>query len=405
MTTVRPVNWKKNLAVVWLSQFLAMAGFGCCMPFIPLLLKDDLQILDDQVRGVYVSAYYFVGMVSLTVAYVIWGALADRFGRKIMILRASYTAAVFYPLLAFAPNVWVLLLVRFVSAFFSGTVNPAQTLLVTTAPPEKHGYVLGILSTALGSGHLVGYMGGGLIVEAYGYTAAFVTCGVVYFIGGLLVHLFAEEHFVRPDKPKKKARRPPFREIASPGVVWLMALFFLLGISQRITQPFVAMQVEFIMREGRIAFFTGVASAAAAVGGVLAGFLVGRLNERIPPGRLLIPVLALSAVSRLLQAYSIHIWMFVVAAFLMSVLTSMIQPLLQVMLSRITRIERRGAYFGWSASLSSCGGIVCSFISGTIAYFADVRGIFTASAVLLLLMAPMMLPTNRTCRKEELPLP
>ena len=404
MTDVRPVNWKKNLAVVWLSQFLAMAGFGCCMPFIPLLLKDNLQILDDQVRGVYVSAYYFVGMASLTVAYVIWGALADRFGRKIMILRASYTAAIFYPLLAFAPNVWILLLVRFVSAFFSGTVNPAQTLLVTTAPPEKHGYVLGILSTALGGGHLVGYMGGGLIVEAYGYTAAFVTCGVVYFIGGLLVHLFAEEHFERPVRTAKK-KKPPFREIASPGVVWLMALFFLLGIAQRISQPFVAEQVMFIMREGRIAFFTSVASAAAAVGGILAGFLVGKLSDRIPPGRLLIPVLALSAVTRLMQAYASHIWMFVVAGFLMSLLTSMIQPLLQVMLTRITLIERRGAYFGWSASLSSGGGIACSFISGAIAYFADVRGIFAASAVLLLLMVPMMLPTNRACRKEEIPQP
>ena len=31
--------WKRNLFVIFLSQFLAMVGFGCCMPFIPLLLK------------------------------------------------------------------------------------------------------------------------------------------------------------------------------------------------------------------------------------------------------------------------------------------------------------------------------------------------------------------------------
>ena len=34
----RKINWKKNLFFLWLSQFLAMIGFGCCMPFIPLLL-------------------------------------------------------------------------------------------------------------------------------------------------------------------------------------------------------------------------------------------------------------------------------------------------------------------------------------------------------------------------------
>ena len=49
------INWKQNLFVIWLSQFFAMVGFGCCMPFIPLLLKENLHIDDENVRGVYVS--------------------------------------------------------------------------------------------------------------------------------------------------------------------------------------------------------------------------------------------------------------------------------------------------------------------------------------------------------------
>ena len=53
-----PVNWKKNLLVIWLSQFLAMVGFGCCMPFIPLLLKENLHVDDDSIRGLYVSISY-----------------------------------------------------------------------------------------------------------------------------------------------------------------------------------------------------------------------------------------------------------------------------------------------------------------------------------------------------------
>ncbi|MBP5182827.1 MAG: MFS transporter, partial [Lentisphaeria bacterium] len=119
--------WKKNLFVIWLSQFLAMVGFGCCMPFIPLLLRENLRINDDSVRGMYVSIYYLAGMLSLCAANAVWGMLADRFGRKIMLLRASFGAAFIYPLLAFAPNFWVLVLIRFVCSFFSGTVNPAQT--------------------------------------------------------------------------------------------------------------------------------------------------------------------------------------------------------------------------------------------------------------------------------------
>ena len=139
-----PVNWKNNLLVIWLSQFLAMVGFGCCMPFIPLLLKENLHVDDDSVRGLYVSIYYLAAMVSLCIATSVWGMLADRFGRKLMLLRASYAAAIFYPLLALAPNFWVLVTIRFVCSFFSGTVNPAQTLLISTTPNEKHGFVLGV---------------------------------------------------------------------------------------------------------------------------------------------------------------------------------------------------------------------------------------------------------------------
>ena len=74
------VNWKKNLVFIGLSQFLAMVGFGCCMPFIPLLLRENLHITDDHIRGVFVSAYYLAGMLSLCVATTVWGMLADRFG-------------------------------------------------------------------------------------------------------------------------------------------------------------------------------------------------------------------------------------------------------------------------------------------------------------------------------------
>ena len=71
------------------------------------------------------------------------------------------------------------------------------------------------------------------------------------------------------------------------------------------------------------------------------------------------------------------------------------------MLSRIITPETRGTYFGWSASVNTSGGIFCSFISGAIAYYANVRIIFVTGAVLLAVMIPLMRPTVLACRKEE----
>ena len=395
------INWKKNLLVIWLSQFLAMVGFGCCMPFIPLLLKDNLKIDDEHIRGLCVSAYYLASMLSLCIATAVWGVLADRFGRKLMLLRASYAAALFYPLLALAPNFWVLISIRFVCSFFSGTVNPAQTLLVATTPAEKHGTALGLLSTSTTSGNMLGYLLGGLIVHYFGYTEAFFTCGIIYLVSALLVQFLAKDDFnVKLVKKQRKKTNYKFRELATPAVLWILLLFLLRGISTRIEQPFLAMQVELVHGSNGAAFYTGITSAAAALGGFFSGLFTGWLCDRYAPRKLLLPILIFSAIFTAAQALAVNVEMLIAARFLSYLAAGGLTPILQLMLTKITRPELRGTYFGWSGSINTAGGIVCSFISAGIAYFSGVRGIFMAAAIMLAMMIPLLFPTVRAMNKE-----
>ena len=397
-----PVNWKKNLLVIWLSQFLAMVGFGCCMPFIPLLLKENLHVDDDSIRGLYVSIYYLAAMVSLCIATSVWGMLADRFGRKLMLLRASYAAALFYPLLALAPNFWVLVTIRFICSFFSGTVNPAQTLLISTTPNEKHGFVLGVLSTATSAGNMLGYLLGGLIVHYYGYTEAFFTCGGIYLASALLVHIFAKEDFNVKLTKKMRSKSPyKFKDVATPAVIWLLVLFLILGISNRLVQPYMAMLVEKVPHEFKeSAFYTGIASAAASLGGFFSGILIGWLCDRMAPRKLLVPILIFGGAITMAMALSFNIQMLIISRFFAALATGGIHPVLQLVLTKITKPEFRGTYFGWSGSLSTAGGIICSFLGGGIAYFSGVRGVYIVSACMLFIMLPMLIPTFAAMRKE-----
>ena len=397
-----PINWKKNLFVIWLSQFMAMVGFGCCMPFIPLLLKENLHIEDENLRGVYVSIYYLASMVSLCFATSVWGMLADRFGRKLMLLRASYAAALFYPLLALAPNFWVLAGIRFVCSFFSGTVNPAQTLLVTTTPPEKHGFVLGLLSTATSAGNMFGYLLGGLIVHYYGYTEAFFTCGSIYLLSGILVHIFARDNFqASAVARKRKNNRGKFRDILTPAVLWLLLLFLLMGVANRLVQPYMAILVEVVHGFEGAAFFTGIASAAASLGGFLSGLVIGWLCDRIAPGKLLLPILLAGGAFTLTMAFSGSVTMLIITRFLAAFATGGIQPVLQLLLTRITSPEKRGTFFGWSGSVNTAGGIICSFMGGTTAYLAGIRGVYVLSGLIFLVMLPLLYPTLLAARKER----
>ncbi len=396
-------NWKRNLVVLWTSQFLGLGGFACAMPFIPLLLRDNLGITDDALRGFYVSAYYFCGMISFTIATIVWGVLADRFGYKIMLLRACYTAALCFPLLAFAPTVGVLLAIRFFTSFFSGTYNAAQTLLATTTPPEKHGFVLGVLSSALWSGHMAGYLAGGLIVHYFGYTAAFVCCGLLYFCSALLVQFFAYDNFTGCVKTeKKKKEKFSLKELLTPAVLYLMALFLLMGVARRIDEPFLAMLIEVVNGKANEAFFTGVVSSVAAVGGLLSGVVIGRLSDRISPAKLLIPLLVISAVTTLLQALSTNVWMLMVMRFLAYFAAGGLYPVLLVIMARITDPGFRGTFFGMSSSINTAGGVLCSLVSGSIAYFLNIRGIWIAAALLFVVMIPLAQRSFQVIKRSNL---
>ncbi len=396
--------WKKNLIVLSLSQFMAMAGFGCCMPFIPLLLKNNLHVDNESIRGVYVSLYYMTGMIGLTIAYPIWGMLADKYGRTIMVLRASYIAGLLYPILSLAPNFWCLLAIRAFTSLFSGTVNPAQTLLLTSIPKEKHGLALGMMSTAIWSGDMAGYLLGGVMVDHFGYTVAFFSCGAVYILSGLLVHVFAEEHFTPPTVEELQAKaakrkKPSLRSLMSPGVGWLLLLFLLMGISRRIESPFVAMIVEKINGPEKAATITGITSTFAALGGIVAGLLIGRLTTKYSAKSLLLPVILSSGIFAISQALSVNITMLWITRFLTFMAAGCLQPVLQMMITSITDPAKHGAYLGWTASLNSGGGILCSFISAPLAWFVGVRGIFVASGVILLIMIPMLIPAMKAYQK------
>ena len=380
------INWQRNLWTVWLSQFLSLAGFGMCGPFIPLFMKDSLGITDDAQRGAWVAVFTFAGLLSLCAANFMWGMLADRFGRKLMLLRASYGTALLHPLMVFSPNIYWLIGFRALSALFTGTVNPAQTLLVSTTPKERHGYVLGVLSTAVWSGNLTGYLLGGIVVELWGYTAAFMSCSMLYFTSGLLIHFLVRENFKAPEKSNSKERKKLSGEIMVPGVMALLLMFMLMGAGRRIDQPFVAMLVEMIHGESGAALYTGIISAGGAVGGVIAGFGFGTLSDRYPPEKMIVPVVSIAAFCAVWQGVSPNIWSLGIARFFYYFVAGGMQPMLLVMLSRLISPERKGTFFGWSASVNLAGGLGASAISGLIAYNLGVRAIFIAGGILLILM-------------------
>ena len=107
------IKWKQNLLVAWIGCFFTGASISLVMPFIPVYVE-QLGTPKSQVElfsGLAISVTAFAAAIVAP----IWGNLADRKGRKIMMIRAAAGMTITMGALAFVPNVYWLLIMRFMN--------------------------------------------------------------------------------------------------------------------------------------------------------------------------------------------------------------------------------------------------------------------------------------------------
>lgn len=391
------INWKRNLFLVWLSQIMSLAAFSAVLPFIPLFIREHFKILDDAERGFWVSIFYFAGQAGFCIFTPLWGALSDRYGRRLMLLRANFGSAIFMPLMAVAPSMFWLILIRVIAGACSGTVNAAQTLICSTTPERHLGTALGTLSSALWSGNMLGFFFGGIITNRFGYTTAFFSCGIL-LAGAGLVTLLVREDFVPPNMERRRVAmgrisrpRSRFSLPSFSTIIWtLLILFLFIGIARNFDVPFIAIQVELINGIKDAAYWTGIICAAAALAGIASGLLMGYLSDRYSAIKIALPCVALSIFLMIAQGASTNLLSLGISRFLLFFFAGGLDPVFQTILSRVTPLSKRGLVFGWSASARVGGSVVSSLVGGAIIYNLGVRWIFYGGSMVFLLLLPLM---------------
>ena len=117
-----------------------------------------------------------------------WGAFADRHGRKPMLIRATLGGALMVVLMGFAQNAEQLVLIRSVQGLLTGVVSATSALVAASRPKEKSGESLGLIQTGIWVGVAVGPLIGGLVSEAFGYRASFWITGAALALAGVCSH-------------------------------------------------------------------------------------------------------------------------------------------------------------------------------------------------------------------------
>ncbi len=278
-------EWRRNLYAVMLGELLAIAGFNSAMPFMPYFVQELGITAPGQVElwsGILSSVQaWTMGIMS-----PIWGSLADRLGRKLMLTRALFGGAILLGAMALVTSVQQLMLLRLVQGAVTGTVAAAYTLVAACTPPDRRAFALGLVQMAVYLGASLGPSLGGFVADSWGFRSSFVVTGALLGAGGVVVAILVRE--ARPTLLTSKggSLRDGLRLVVrSPRILTVFGIRFLVSAGLRIVNPMLPLFVQALApAEGHIASLTGlitsVTMVATALGSVAAGRFAGPVGVR-----------------------------------------------------------------------------------------------------------------------------
>src|ERR1700761_5616101 len=196
--------WRRNLAICVFGSFTTLVSLSMLLPFLPLYVA-QLGVASPaavvQWSGVAFGATFF----GTAITAPIWGRLADRFGRKPMLVRAAIGMAVVMSLIGVAHSVTELVALRLIAGLVGGYASASTVMVGTQAPRERAGWALGILSTGALAGNLVGPLVGGFLPGWLGIRGTFFAGGAMIAVAALLTIFVVKEDF----DPATHAKRRP----------------------------------------------------------------------------------------------------------------------------------------------------------------------------------------------------
>jgi len=247
--------------------------------------------------------------VSFAIMAPIWGMLADRHGRKLMVMRATFAGAILMALMGFVTNVQQLVLLRIMQGMFTGTIAAATALVASVVPKQHSGAAIGSLQNAVYLGTSLGPLLGGIVADSLGYRASFWVTGALLLLSGLLLTLLVREDFspaedVARSKQTGWGVTAQFLFASGGALLAVLAARILLRAGTQILNPVLPLFVQSLLPlEARVATVTGIITGASAVGSALGSPLIGRWGDQAGHRRLLIASGLMAALFYLPQAF------------------------------------------------------------------------------------------------------
>ncbi len=385
MDPARPTSWKRTLYIVVFAQVVTSIGFSSFFPFLPLYVADlgaESRLSVEFLSGLAFSAQAFMMMI----ASPVWGMVADRYGRKLMVERAMFGGAVVIGLMAFARSAEELVLLRAIQGLITGVLSAHNALVASVVPRERTGYAMGLLQVGLGIGVALGPLIGGLVADLFGYRSAFYVTGSLLFVSGIVVWLGIEEDFQPPSAArlaKLTFTQKWNRILSAPGVLVTYSLRFISQFGRMMIYPILPFFVQSLMNDpSRVNTFTGMVVGTNSVFVTLSAIYLGRLGDRIGHRLILICCFMGGALAFLPQAFVTAPWQLLVLQAMAGATLGGIIPSISALLARYTPQGEEGVVYGLDNSVNAGARALAPLLGASVAMWMGLQTTFTATCLL-----------------------
>ncbi len=381
-TSSASIYWRRNLWVCLFGSFTTIVAMTLLLPFLPLYVaqlgvKDPAAIV--QWSGVAFGATFF----SAALCAPLWGHLADRYGRKLMLVRASLGMAVAMSLIGLADNIWHLVLLRLLAGLLGGYASGSMVLVATQTPKDRSGWALGTLSSGIMAGNLAGPLIGGALPPLIGIRSTFFCAGGVIFISFLAtVFLIKEEK--RP-KAAKQAAKGGWKTIPNKRpVVAMLITGMLLLLANMSIEPIITVYVQQLVHQAdQVTLVSGLVMSAAALGSILSASRLGRLADRVGHWNVVTGGLLVSAALLIPQAFVTAAWQLVALRFLMGLSLGGLLPCIAAVIRHNVPDAVAGRTLGYSTSSQYAGQVIGPLAGGFAGGHFGMRSVFLGTSLLM----------------------
>jgi DHA1 family multidrug resistance protein-like MFS transporter len=375
--------WKRNLIMLWIGVFFCSTAYTISIPFLPIFLNTELGISHH--LEAWSGITFGISLLASALIAPFWGSLADKYGRRPMLIRSGFSLSVMYFATFFVHDPYIFLIVRIFQGLLAGFVPASIALIATNTPEKEVGYALSVMSTATAAGSVIGPLIGGLVSHLIGNRESFLVSGLVVLVAAFIGLVGVKEGYFNRSANRSTVLNDLKMAAHNRRLMGVLGISMLVATSVMILEPLITIYVIQIGNNASNASLSsGIIFSAVGVATVIMAPRWGRIGQKISYSKTLFIGLLGGGIGNILQMGTHHLLGFGILRFSYGLFFAAVYPALSSLIVKYTEPDFRGRAFSLNQSANQMGMMAGPLFGGFLGGWVGIPMVFLINGLALI---------------------